>query len=191
MATITEKILELLQVQAEVAVHLFEIFATDRATSYQRARRPVREFQTDWAEWYRKRQAFHALLNKLKRDGLIMQKERVRGAPWHLTPSGAKRLANIKEKGNKFAELPRPQYENNGDTAVVIIAFDVPEKERRKRRWLRAALHSLEFRKIQRSVWMGQRSIPQEFIKDLKGCSLLPYVQIFSVNRSGTLKQTY
>ena len=191
MSTMTEKILEVLQMQAEVAVHLFGIFATDRATSYQRARRPVRGFQTNWAEQYRKRQAFHALLNKLKRDGFIAQKEKRKGALWHITPSGARRLARIKEKSVGSVALPLPHYTPGGDKAIVIIAFDVPEKERRKRQWLRSALHSLEFEKIQQSVWIGKRSIPTEFVKDLKKYSMLSYVQIFAVSKGGTLKQTY
>ncbi|OHA12940.1 MAG: CRISPR-associated endonuclease Cas2 [Candidatus Sungbacteria bacterium RIFCSPLOWO2_02_FULL_54_10] len=177
--------------QAEVAVHLFEIFATDRATSYQRARRPVQGFKTNWAQQYRTRQAFHALLNKLKRGGFIAQREKRKGALWHITPSGARRLARIKEKSVGSVALPPPHYTQEGNKTIVIIAFDVPEKERRKRQWLRDALHSLGFEKVQQSVWIGKRSIPAEFVRDLKEYSLLPYVQIFAVSSGGTLKQTY
>lgn len=191
MPTTTEKILSVLQMQAEVAVHIFEIFAADRATSYQRARRPVRGFETDWADLYRRRQAFHALLNKLKREGLIVQKESRRGAPWHLTAAGARRLEEAKGKQNASDTPPMPKYENSGVPSIVIVAFDIPEKERRKRRWLRGALYSLDFQKVQQSVWLGKRGVPKEFITDLREYKILPYVQIFSVSRGGTLKQTY
>ena len=191
MGTITERILEVLQMQAEVAVHLFEIFATDRATSYQRARRRVQGFKTNWARQYRTRKALHGLLNKLKRGGFIAQREKRKGALWHITPSGARRLARIKEKSVGSVALPPPHYTQEGNKTIVIIAFDVPEKERRKRQWLRDALHSLGFEKVQQSVWIGKRSIPAEFVRDLKEYSLLPYVQIFAVSSGGTLKQTY
>ena len=71
----------------------------------------------------------------------------------------------------------------------MIIAFDVPEREREKRRWLRLALISLGFQKVQQSVWAGNIRIPAEFIEDMKENAILSYVHIFSVAQSGTLEK--
>ena len=195
MSRITEKILEILQARAEIAVDLMGIFTADRSSSYKKARRSMRygprEFKTDWAEWYRKRQAFHSLLNKLKREGFIVQKEKRRNAPWSITQSGVRRLARVKKKGERRPALPQAKYKNRGSGALVIIAFDVPERERRKRHWLRTALVSLGFQMLQQSVWAGNVQMPKEFMEDMKESRILPYVHIFSVTRGGTLQQAY
>ena len=193
MSTITEKILGLLQMQAESAVDLFDIFTARRPLLQGKARYsmfsgPVK-FKTDWADWYRRRQAFHSMLNKLKREGFVVQKEKRRNAPWSITQSGARWLVRIKKKGGKRLMLPPPKYQKRGRSGLVIIAFDVPEREREKRRWLRVALISLGFQKLQQSVWAGNIRIPAEFIEDMKENAILSYVHIFSVTRSGTLEK--
>ncbi len=178
--------------QAENAVDLFKIMATDRSTSYKRARRSLRygpqQFKTDWAEQYRERQIFHSLLNKLKREGFIRQKDKKRNAPWGITPSGTKKLIRLQEDG-KPDSSPLRGYEKKSSQKLVIIAFDVPERERRKRYWLRAALVALGFQKLQQSVWLGKVQIPQEFFIDLKNNAMLSYVHAFSITKGGTLKE--
>lgn len=192
MSKAIEKILEILQMQAENAVDLFKMMATDRSTSYRRARRSLRygpqQFKTDWADQYRERKTFHSLLNKLKREGLIKQKDKKRNAPWGITPSGMNKLMRLQEneKGNSS---PLRGYEKESSQKLVIIAFDVPERERRKRYWLRAALVDLGFQKLQQSVWLGKVQIPQEFFTDLKNNDMLSYVHVFSITKGGTLKE--
>lgn len=194
MGRVTEKVLEILQVQAEAAAYLFEIFATDYATSYKRMHRSFWNrppaFKTDWAEWYRRRHAFHSLLNKLKRDGLVAQKEKRRNAPWHITRSGVRLLTDLKKKSDRQAVLPRPKYHGERRTGLIIVAFDVPERESAKRRWLRGALTALGFQRIQHSVWAGNTILPDAFLEDMRAYAILPYVHIFSVTKAGTLEQT-
>ncbi len=192
MSKVIEKILEILQMQAENAVDLFKIMATDRPTSYKRARRSLRygpqQFKTDWVDQYRERKVFHSLLNKLKREGFIRQSEKMRNAPWRITPTGLKKLVRLQE-GEKRDSSPLQGYEKKSSQKIIIIAFDVPEKERKKRYWLRAALVALGFQKLQQSVWLGKVQIPKEFLTDLKEYAMLPYVHIFSITRGGTLQE--
>ena len=195
MRTVTEKILEILQAGAESTVDLIDIFASDRSTSYKKARRSMRygppSFKTDWTDWYRKRQMFYSLLNKLKREGFIIQKEKRKNTPWFITRSGGRRLTQIKKRGQQRSVAPQPKYQSTGNGSRIIIAFDVPERERGKRRWLRAALISLGFQKLQQSVWAGDAQLPSEFIQDMKEYDVLPYVHIFSVTGGGTLHKMY
>lgn len=188
---IVEKILEVLQMQAENAVDLFNIITTDRSTSYRRARRSLlrgpAEFKYDWADLYRRRQAFHSLLNKLKREGFIVRKRAVRNSLWSVTEQGLERLSFLRDKRKRGPGLSKKKYYVKKNQGVVIIAFDVPERERKKRSWLRASLLSLGFKKIQQSVWLGRIRIPSEFIEDLKDHNMLSYIQIFSVSKKGTL----
>lgn len=192
MSKVIEKILEILQMQAENAVDLFNTMTTDRSTSYRKARHSLLhgppEFKNDWADWYRRRQAFHSLLNKLKREGLIKKEENKRNSPWSITGLGFKKLSLLKKKG-KDTELVRKKYKHQRGNNVVIIAFDIPEKERKKRDWLRTALFSLGFKKLQRSVWAGRAGIPNDFFNDLKKYNMLVYVHIFAVTKRGSLSE--
>lgn len=191
MSRTIEKILEILQTQSENAVDLLDIMTSSRPVSYRKARRSflygVPEFKTDWADWYRKRHAFHSLLNKLKREGLIIKAEKKRGSLWRITTSGLRKLKGLKKK--KTSVLPARMYRANASSGPVIIAFDIPERERRKRNWLRVALFSLNFRKLQQSVWIGTTGIPAELMSDLKTQDMLPYVHIFSVSKKGTIEE--
>ena len=186
-----EKILEVLQMHAENAVDLFKIMTTDRSTSYRKARHSLvfgpSKFKHDWADLYRKRQAFYSLLNKLKREGLITKKKVVRNSPWSVTERGVKKLSLLKSKDKEAFNITKKKYYIKKSRDMVIVAFDVPERERKKRHWLRAGLASLGFKKIQQSVWWGVGQIPDDFIKDLKDYNLLSCVHIFSVNKQGTL----
>lgn len=188
---IVEKILEVLQMQAENAVDLFNIINTDRSTSYRRARHSLlhgpAEFKHDWADLYRRRQIFHSLLNKLKREGFVVRKGAVRNSPWSVTEQGLKRLSLLKNSKKKEIGFSKKNYYVKKNQGVVVVAFDVPERERKKRNWLRAGLISLGFKKIQQSVWLGRIRIPSEFIEDLRDYDMLSYIQIFSVSRKGTL----
>jgi len=178
--------------QAENAVDLFKMMATDRSTSYRRARRSLlygpRGFKTDWANQYREQQILHSLLNKLKREGFIKQKEGKRHSPWEITTSGLKKLVWLQKQDRGQERSPLRGYQKQSSQNLIIITFDVPEVERRKRYWLRAALIALGFQKLQQSVWLGKVQIPQEFLTDLKENAMLSYVHIFSITRGGTLK---
>lgn len=190
MGKVVEKILEILQMQAENAVDLFNTMTTDRSTSYRMARRSLLygppEFKTDWAEWYRKRQAFHSLLNKLKREGLIKKEENKRNSPWSITKQGARKLSLLQEKrGDR--ELIKSEYTHRQGDNLVIISFDIPERERRKRDWLRSVILSFGFKKLQKSVWVGKVGIPKEFFNDLKTNGILSYVHIFSIRKGGSI----
>ena len=72
------------------------------------------------------------------------------------------------------------------DTTKVII-FDIPEKERYKRDWIRVSLLQLGFKMLQKSVWIGKVKIPEEFINDLKFMKIHSCVHIFSAEKLGTI----
>ena len=67
--------------------------------------------------------------------------------------------------------------------------FDIPEKEKWKRVWLREVLGLCGFKMLQRSVWAGKNKIPEEFLADLRNFNMLEYVHIFEVSKKGTLKE--
>ena len=182
-----EKILEVLQSQAELTVHLLDIFTSDYHSSYRKLRshRGPIPFKTDWAESYREAQRFYAFMNKLKRQGFIAREKQGKTSLWRITKEGREKWRAIKERSEKII----PAYTGEDDGVLRIVAFDVPERERAKRTWLQAALKSLEFTLLQKSVWRGTVRIPKVFFEDLRKKGMLAYVHIFEAGKRRTLEE--
>jgi hypothetical protein len=121
--------------------------------------------------------SYRVILARLKRDGLI---EKTKGG-WRITLSG-------REKYKKFKNKLAKNYSAENDTSLKVIVFDIPEKERRKRDWLRGVLVELGFTMLQKSVWIGKKRLPREFIVELHKLDLFNCLEIFTVNRTGSLE---
>jgi len=189
---IIPKILNILQSQAEATASLFDILTSDYISSYRKAQRVIKsgpqQFKSDWAEKYKQHQRFYSLLNKLKNEGLIQKRELgSKKTIWKITKKGLDKLAYTK-KSDVFVAAGK-NYEAKRDYNLKIIIFDVPEKERRKRDWLRAVLLRLGFSLLQQSVWIGKNKVPEKFLIDLKNFSMLSYVHIFTINQKGTIEE--
>jgi hypothetical protein len=126
------------------------------------------------------------LLCKLKREGLLT--ERISGNEKYLslTANGKKKLIELKNRRNN--KLPANKYQKVAGNTLIVVVFDVPERERHKRNWLRAVLMRLGLKMIQQSVWIGKTKIPQDFMDDLVEMGMTDYVEILGVNKSGSLK---
>lgn len=133
------------------------------------------------------RKKFYDLLRRCKRDGLISKSKRNNKIIWELTERGKIKKADIILK--LTPKIRMSEYNFEPAKELVIIIFDIPEKERSKRNWLRSVLINFKFKMLQKSVWMGKYKIPKEFISDLKEYEILDYVEIFVVSKSGTIKQ--
>ena len=136
----------------------------------------------------KEKERLYNLVINLKKDGLVYRKEKSGRKFWQLTSEGEAELKRLKKFYGENA-LPEHKYESQVSEEVTIIAFDVPEKERRKREWLRRKLIEMKFKKLQGSVWVGKRRLPERFIEDLSLCKLTPCVEIFTVGKTGTLKK--
>lgn len=185
-----EKILEILQNQAESTVDLFDIMTSSYTESYRKARQSLRygpaKFKTNWALKYQERQKFYSLLNLLKREGLVRKNKKGRKTFWEITIAGLKKLEFFETR--KRPSFKKMSYEKRNDGKLKIVIFDIPEKERIKRDWLRSILLFLDFKLLQKSVWAGNSAIPQELFNDLRDQKMLNYIHIFEVNKSGTIK---
>ena len=125
-------------------------------------------------------QTLSTLLSRLQGQGLVARQGKRRSSSWILTKKGKRAI-------QKSGEMRIPEIaEPDGITRLVI--FDIPERERRKRDMLRAELIGYDFQGLQRSVWIGYRPLPQDFIEFLDFLNLKNKVHIFSVRESGTLE---
>ncbi len=176
------KVLDVLNAGAEITETLAGIFLTDRITSYRRAREAVYGRDVGRYPVFSK-QKFYTLLNHLKREGLVEKEKAESGTLWQITGKGKRMLSNF----YKQKQYVIPSYEKSKSPVTTIIIFDIPERERWKRFWLRTALLSLDFSLLQKSAWIGKNKIPERFIKDLDERKMLNYVHIFEVTKKGTL----
>jgi len=189
-------ILEILKEFGEVGSNLTEIFLTGYHTSYKNARRrmkfgpfynelfnvPAKLSREEYLRQQKKK--FYDLLYYLQKEGLVEKQNKEGLLFWKITKKGAEKLKNIKKNLTLFKKR---EYKIKKNKYPIIIIFDIPEVEKRKRVWLRENLLALGFSMLQKSVWIGENKLPTEFIDDLKHLSLLPYIEIFSVMKMGTI----
>lgn len=190
MSTKIEKILDVLQAGTETTSDLLDVFLSGYDESYRKLRQLTRGAQRRqtrrWADNYKEQKQFYVMLSKLKKQGFL-DKTRHRRGGWQITKSGTEKLKSLKAK-SKFS-LKNISYLKKPDNKLRIVIFDIPEKERQKRFWLRGGLIALGFSKLQQSVWQGRFKISESFIRDLKDKGITDYVHIFEVGQTGTLRE--
>ena len=179
------KVLEIIEVEARNTTGLIKATLISSKYNYL----PLKNYQPN-AEpiltpklktTIQERQKFYSLLNRLKNDQLISADPR--NKIWRITAMGKEKIKSLMAQ-----KISRPRnYPVNKSTDTLIVGFDIPEKIRKKRAWLRAVLKNMGFKMIQKSVWMAKVSLPEEFMFDLRKNKLVPFVQIFSISKAGTI----
>ena len=119
------------------------------------------------------RDSVHTIVNRMEKNGLLRKYDE----RWSLTKEG-KNSFNKKNFGIKKFFQSKNVIDNRMKTKNLIIIFDIPEKKKRYREWLRLELVGFGFTLIQKSVWLGP-ALPQEFIEYLSEVSLLKHVRFF------------
>lgn len=149
-------------------------------------------------EEQRERQRYSSMLYKLRRDGLIQEKKQEglalspskgKKSIWEITKKGIEKLRKLEERHEHIGMLPWRDYTREQGNDVIIITFDIPESKRKIRDWLRAMLLRLEYKILQKSVWIGKTKIPKEFLDDIKELKLSEYIEICAITKGGSLRQ--
>ncbi len=131
------------------------------------------------------KQQLYDLLYRMERDGLITRKDKKRASSWILTAKG---LFKRSHRPKRLSLPSLANYSKEPCTAVTIVSYDIPEKDASKRVWLRTVLMHLDFRFLHKSVWIGKNKIPREFMEDIQRLRLIEYIEIFSIEKSGTIR---
>lgn len=186
------KILEFLENSAQAAEELFFIFTVPYGTSRRGAEYLLNKHRKKRAllndpERKRKQLRFNDLLYRLRREDLVEESNSGKQFLIKLTAKGRQTLEKFRRKRQYHPS--QANYKSEKDNSLKIIIFDIPEPERAKRAWLRDVLRNLEFQMLQKSVWAGKVKLPEKFIRDLGELRLLPYVEIFAIDKRGTLKR--
>jgi len=190
-----EKILKILEVLEEVATSYLElfdvlIFKQPRGISgVQRELLKVRGkreklFFTELKEYLKEKEKLTKLLYKLKKEGFISEDKKKNKL--FLTEKGKLKLKILRRR--KLFEENKNKEDKKENKDVIVLIYDIPESERKKRNDLRIFLTLNGFSFIQRSVWIKQGKITEDFINYLKDINVFDYVQIFKITKQGTIK---
>ncbi len=188
------RILQALKNSAMNSADLFEVFlnagygaSIGRMEYLMRAKnRKRRRDKALFEEFVREKQRFYNLIYYLKTDGIISEAISSNKKWYHMPEKGKKKLAALLTSKDNI--IPLPRYPKINRNTFTIITFDVPEKEKKKREWLRTALGQMGYKAIQRSVLLGKTKIPQSFLDDLQKLRMVEYVEIFEITKTGSLR---
>ena len=119
-------------------------------------------------------QTLRTTLHRLKKKGLIESNNKV----WNITQKGKEYLKNQLSKKLPKLKLIRAEGKPSQKKNMIII-FDIPEAERRKRDWLRETLGILGFSQLQKSVWIGPAPLPKDFLNSLNKIKIISCLKFF------------
>ncbi|MCX7779178.1 MAG: hypothetical protein N2259_02990 [Patescibacteria group bacterium] len=119
------------------------------------------------------RRAFRNLIYYLKKKGLIksFQKDKTRG--WLLSEEGKRKILEVKEN--------LKEVKKRKDGKWLMIIFDIPEKIRIKRNFLRAGLQGLGFQMLQKSIWVSPYDVLAKTENLIKKYFLKPYTRLLLI----------
>ena len=125
---------------------------------------------------------YRLLFYKLQRQGLIAKPNGAQA--YSLTAAGKQKLETLTAAAQTNIPTIYPAAPSQD---LMIVIFDIPESQRRKRKWLRSVLKNLGFTMVQKSVWKGYSQIPSGFLKDIQKQRLAQFIEIFKATKLGSL----
>lgn len=96
---------------------------------------------------------------------------------WLLTKRGKKYFNNV----SLLSYIPSPFQKDSSNS--TIIAFDIPEKDRKIRNWLRNQIKIFGYKMLQQSLWIGPGPLPYLFFKRLEDLNIRKNVKTFKVTK--------
>lgn len=107
-------------------------------------------------------------LRRLEKKGLVKRTRK----KFKLTPLGLRFTENIKNKIEHF---------NNWDNKWRLVTFDIPEKRRRDRDWLRSILNLHDYKPLHKSVFVGKFPLPDSVYKEMRSKGLTKYTRLLTI----------
>jgi len=111
-------------------------------------------------------------LSRLKKQGLIRQE--LKKKIYVLTEEGKDLISYI---GDRYSILNKPW-----DKKLRIVIFDIPEKKKYWREWIRQQLLLLQFQQLQKSVYIGKYPLPESFYQEIIDAELNKNIFVFTAN---------
>ena len=95
---------------------------------------------------------------------------------WSITDRGKREIARM---GSQYITCPF------GIHAIknTLLAFDIPENNRKARSWLRNQLKIFNYSILQQSLWLGPGPLPLDFLHRLCDLGIAENVKIFTIKK--------
>ncbi len=129
--------------------------------------------KTDYENY---RNLFSATLTRLKNKGYVSKQGSTKGAVWAINNQGKDVLNHLGETIVSEDNISR------------LFIFDIPESLKFHRDWIRQELVATGYNLLQKSVWLGKRPLPKNFLRELVDKDLFQYIHFFEVQEEGTLE---
>src|SRR3989338_9314236 len=144
-----------------IVENLLRVFLTGKAGSYTEIHRQL--FYSTLPRYVKtipKKEIIATTIWRLKKQGLV-EKDRNK---YFTTGKGKKYLEKIISRFSSTHPAHGGYNDNQIKKQLIILVFDIPEKQKGKRVWLRGELRLLDFEPLQKSVWIGKGPLPPKFI---------------------------
>ncbi len=115
-----------------------------------------------------KEDSARTILWRLQKKGLVSKKE----GHYKLTLQGLKVVSIFQKKEIK---------EHQWDGKWRLIMFDIPEKRRDERRWLRFQLLIWDYRPLQKSVFIGKQPIEEDVYSEIIARGLNQFIRLITI----------
>lgn len=106
-----------------------------------------------------------------------------------LTQIGSDYLKQFKQRKKEKSIMEINPVKIKWDGKWRVVVFDIPEKNRRVRQALRMGLRMLEFKPLQKSVWVSKVDCMKELRKYIRELSLSTYVLVFETKDLGIMHE--
>jgi DNA-binding transcriptional regulator PaaX len=119
------------------------------------------------------KKTFSRFVRYLQEQGYIKVKALEGAKGIVLTVKGAERVLRVKRKVK--------EKKKRKDGKWIMIIFDIPEKRKQAREYLRAALADLGYQKLQQSVWVCPYDVYNETEEAVRSYRIIPCVKLFFI----------
>lgn len=129
---------------------------------------------------HKNKKSFQPAITRLKQMGLIKKDE---SDIFRLTKKGGKEaFFSFINAEISCCHSQRNIKKTRWDGKWRIILFDIPEKKKHQRHYLRSVIKALGFKEFQKSVWIYPYKIPSFLTKLLAEESILPYTRFITTS---------
>ncbi len=118
-----------------------------------------------------KKESIRLGIYRLKKKGFI----KCENSEFSLTKEGK----DFYKNKNPLSYITSPFNKNSKNN--LIISFDIPERDRKIRRWLRNQLKIFNYKMLQQSLWIGPGPLPKEFLKRLDKLQIRKNIKTFNI----------
>lgn len=127
------------------------------------------------------RRNVQSLVNRLTRSGFIEKQFKEGEFYLRLTQIGLDKLKRNRQSRAFNIQTKKEKW----DGLWRVVVFDIPEDSRRIRDKLRETLRILEFRPLQKSVWVGKGDYTKQLRKLITALGIKDFIAIFETRDMG------